>query len=381
MDQIAFAPPVDDEDLAGLREEVRAFVAEAMADHGPRERIRSWMGFDADFSRKLGERGWLGMTFPKTYGGHGRTALERYVVTEELLAAGAPVGAHWIADRQSGPLLLQYGTEEQRQTILPRIAAGECFFCIGMSEPDSGSDLAAARTRAEPVDGGFRINGTKVWTTNAHRSHYMILFCKTGEAEDRHGGASQLLIDLATPGIKVSPIVDMSGQHHFNEVNFEDAFVPEEALIGEMGEGWSQVVSELAFERSGPERFLSTFALLTEMIRVVAADPSREAEVTIGRLTAHLVALRRMSRSVAGLLHRGENPSLQATIVKDLGAVFEQDIPEIARVLVPREAAELAQSDYDAALDYAMLNAPSFSLRGGTREILRGIIARGLGLR
>lgn len=383
MDQLAFAPPVEDAALADLRQEVRDFLAEAIGDHTPGQRIRSWMGFDADFSRAVGQRGWLGMTFPKAYGGHGRSALERYVVTEEMLAAGAPVAAHWIADRQSGPLLLQYGTQEQRETILPKIAAGECFFCIGMSEPDSGSDLAAARTRAEPVDGGFRINGTKVWTTFAHLAHYMIVFCKTGGADedDRHGGSSQLLVDLEAPGITISPILDMSGKHHFNEVNFEDVFVPQDALIGAMGDGWNQVVSELAFERSGPERFLSTFALLLEMIRLVAADPSQEAKIAIGRLTAHLVALRRMSRSVAGLLHCGENPSLQATIVKDLGAVFEQDMPEIARILVPRESAELTQGDYDAVLDYAILNAPSFSLRGGTREILRGIIARGLGLR
>ena len=384
MDQIAFAPPADDPALGELRREVRAFLAETIGSHRPGQRIRSWMGNDAAFSRACGAAGYLGMTFPARYGGHGRTAMERYVVSEEMLAAGAPVGLHWIADRQSGPLLLQYGTEAQRQEILPKVAAGECYFCIGMSEPDSGSDLAAARTRAEPVEGGFVINGTKVWTTNAHLAHYMILFCKTEAAsDDRHGGASQLLIDLATPGITISPIHNMAGAHEFNEVSFRDVHVPAGALIGTRGGGWAQVMGELAFERSGPERFLSTFAVLTELIRAAAADPSREAKVAIGRLTAHLVTLRRMSRSVAGLLQAGENPSLQATIVKDLGAVFEQDLPEIARLLVPRGGGGdgQGQGDYQAVLDYAVLHAPSFSLRGGTREILRGIIARGLGLR
>ncbi|WP_226574883.1 acyl-CoA dehydrogenase family protein [Acuticoccus sediminis] len=381
MDQIAFAPPVDDAALHELRREVRAFLAETIGDHAPGQRIRSWMGNDAAFSRACGEAGYLGMTFPTRYGGQGRTSMERYVVTEEMLAAGAPVGLHWIADRQSGPLLLQYGTEEQRREILPRVAAGECYFCIGMSEPDSGSDLAAARTRAEPLDGGFVINGTKVWTTNAHLAHYMILFCKTEAAEDRHGGASQLLIDLSTPGITISPILNMAGKHEFNEVSFRDVFVPETALIGTRGGGWAQVMGELAFERSGPERFLSTFAVLVELIRHASAEPTREAKIAVGRLTAHLVTMRRMSRSVAGLLQAGENPSLQATIVKDLGAVFEQDLPEIARLLVPRPVGRAGQSDYEAVLDYAILHAPSFSLRGGTREILRGIIARGLGLR
>lgn len=381
MNEISFATPIADESLDELRREVRAFLADTIGTHTPGERIRSWSGNDAAFSRACGAAGYLGMTFPEEYGGHGRTAMERYVVTEEMLAAGAPVGLHWIADRQSGPLLLQYGTEAQRREILPKIAAGECFFCIGMSEPDSGSDLAAARTRAEPVDGGFVINGTKVWTTNAHLAHYMILFCKTEASEDRHGGASQLLIDLTTPGLTISPIINMAGAHDFNEVNFKDVFVPHDALIGTRGGGWAQVMGELAFERSGPERFLSTFAVLLELIRHAAAEPSREARVVLGRLTAHLVTLRRMSRAVAVLLQRGENPSLQATMVKDLGATFEQDLPEIARLLVPREAARLRQSDYDAVLDYATLHAPSYSLRGGTREILRGIIARGLGMR
>ena len=381
MNPIAFAPPVEDAGLATLRQEVRRFLADTIGDHRPGHRIRSWSGNEAEFSRACGKAGYLGMTFPTEYGGHGRTPLERYVVTEEMLAAGAPVGLHWIADRQSGPLILQYGTEAQRREILPKIAAGECFFCIGMSEPDSGSDLAAARTRAEPVDGGFVINGTKVWTTNAHFAHYMILFCKTEASEDRHGGASQLLVDLTTPGITISPIINMAGVHDFNEVSFRDVFVPDTALIGTRGEGWSQVMGELAFERSGPERFLSTFAVLTELVRHAAADPSPQAVAAVGRLTAHLVTLRRMSRSVAGLLASGENPSLQATIVKDLGAVFEQDLPEIARLLIPRGASRHGRSEVDMVLDYATLHAPSFSLRGGTREILRGIIARGLGVR
>ena len=167
------------------------------------------------------------MTWPKKYGGRDLSAFHRYAVIEELLAAGAPVAAHWIADRQSGPTLLRFGTEEQRLAVLPRIASGECFFCIGMSEPDSGSDLAATRTRATQVEGGFRVMGTKLWTTYAHESDYMILFCRTsGGAEDRHKGCSQFLVDMKTPGIVVRPILDMAGEHHFNEVLFDDVFLP-----------------------------------------------------------------------------------------------------------------------------------------------------------
>jgi alkylation response protein AidB-like acyl-CoA dehydrogenase len=365
-----------------LRGELRAFLRDAMAARPPIARAESWSGHDPDFSREMGKRGWIGMTWPRRYGGHERSALERYVVLEEMLAAGAPVGAHWIADRQSGPNLLRYGTEAQREVILPRIVAGECFFCIGMSEPDSGSDLASVRTRAIQVQGGFVINGTKLWTSNAHRSHYMILFCRTGaetDKIDRHSGTSQFLVDLASPGIKIRPVNALTGEHHFNEVVFEDCFLPDTALLGKLGEGWAQVTGELAYERSGPERFLSSFTLLVELVRALGPAPTERAAIAIGRLVAHIATLRRLSRSVAAALQAGKDPALQAALVKDVGALVEQEIPEIARSLAVSPTPEHAE--FFAVLHYTTLHAPSFSLRGGTREILRGIIARGLGLR
>ena len=376
-----FEPPPPSPDAERLRSEVREFVATELRTRRPEQRAESWNGFDAGFSRKMGERGWIGMTWPRAYGGHERSALERYVVLEEMLAAGAPVAAHWIADRQSGPSLLHYGTEAQRQAILPRIAAGDCFFCIGMSEPDSGSDLASVRTRATKVQGGWVVNGTKLWTTNGHLSHYMILFCRTGAQDERQGGTSQFVVDLSLPGITIRPVAALTGEHHFNEVVFQDAFLPEDALLGEAGKGWDQVMGELAYERSGPERFLSSFALLVELVRVLGQNPSERAAIAVGRLIARIATLRRMSRSVAGMLAAGSNPSLQAAMVKDLGALVEQEIPEVARSLVSPDEAPADAGSYAAVLAYLTLHAPSFSLRGGTREILRGIIARGLGLR
>jgi alkylation response protein AidB-like acyl-CoA dehydrogenase len=382
MAAIDFPPPPVSPEAERLRAEVRDFLASELGHLAPGERGSSWGGYDPAFSRKLGQRGWIGMMWPKRYGGHERSALERYVVLEEMLAAGAPVGAHWVADRQSGPLLLRFGTEAQRLAILPRIAAGECYFCIGMSEPDSGSDLAATRTRAVAVQGGYLVNGTKVWTSNAHRATYMILFCRTGEkSEDRHAGVSQFLVDMKTPGLTVRPILNLAGDHHFNEVVFEDMFLPEDALIGTLGGGWRQVTSELSYERSGPERFLSSFTLLVELARALGRDPSERAAIALGRLTAHIVTLRRMSRSVAGMLQAGADPAVQAALVKDLGTLLEQEVPEIARLLVEAEPTPEARDDYLAVLAHAIAHAPSFSIRGGTREILRGIIARGLGLR
>lgn len=366
---------------AALRAEVRTFLAGALRDVPPAICARSWMGFSPEFSRRLGERGWIGMTWPRAHGGHERNALERWVVLEELLAAGAPVAAHWIADRQSGPLLLRYGTPAQ-QALLPRIARGECFFCIGMSEPDAGSDLASVRTRAVRTDGGWRISGTKLWTTNAHRSHYMIALVRTdAQSGNRHGGLSQFLIDLRTPGIEVRPIRNLAGEADFNEVVFTDAEVPADAVIGAEGGGWAQVTAELAFERSGPERYLSSMQLLVELVRRLSSAPGERAAVAIGRAVAHLATLRRLSVSVAGMLQAGRDPVLEASLLKDLGVTFEQELPGIAADLVGTELPGGSAPHFEEVLAYVTQVAPSFSLRGGTREILRGIIARGLGLR
>lgn len=384
MSAIPFpAPPADSEAVVALRAEVRAFLAEEMANRTPVMRSYNWCGADKAFSRRMGQRGWLGMTWPKQYGGHERSAYERYVVVEETLAAGAPVGAHWIADRQSGPSLLKFGTAEQKSTLLPRIAAGELSFSIGMSEPDSGSDLAATRTKAVRDGDLYRVTGTKVWTSFAHESDWAIMFCRTsGTPADRQAGTSQLLIDLKnTPGLTISPIIDLAGQHHFNELHFEDAAVPVTNLLGEEGQGWAQVMSELAFERSGPERFLSSIELMYQLIDLLEGRTSDAAQITLGRLTARLAVLRRLSRSVTAMLQEKQDAGLQAAIVKDNGALFEQALPDIARELVDCEADPVAAHGYAGVLANVVHNAPSWSLRGGTREILRGIIARGLGTR
>jgi alkylation response protein AidB-like acyl-CoA dehydrogenase len=364
------------------REEIRDFLNRELGDRSAAKRALSWGGFDRDFSRKLGAAGYIGLTWPKKYGGHERTALERYVVLEESLAAGAPTSAHWVADRQSGPLLLRFGTEAQRERFLPRIARGELAFAIGMSEPDSGSDLASIRTRAERVESGYRVNGTKIWTSNAHLSDYAIALFRTKVVPDKkHEGLSQFLVDLKSEGISIRPIIDLAGGHHFNEVHFQNCFVPDDMLVGKEGDGWKQVTTELAFERSGPERYLSSIRLIIELIREVGREPSERAAVVIGRLTAHLATLRQMSLSVAMMLQAGENPNLEAAVVKDLGTTFEQEIPEVVHALLGIEPRLGSGTQFERTFGYLVEHAPSFSLRGGTREVLRGIIARGLGLR
>ncbi len=383
-DKLRFEPCELPPALATLRAEVRDFLATALVDVPVVKRSHSWEAYDTEFSARLGERGWIGMTLPTAYGGHGRSAFERYVVVEECLVAGAPTAFHWVADRQSGPLLVRYATEAQKKTIIPQITAGRACFAIGMSEPNSGSDLASLRTRAERTADGWRVNGTKIWTSNAHRANYMIALFRTDPDPDKkHAGLSQFLIDLrVTKGITPRPIQNLAGGRNFNEVSFVDAELPADALIGIEGQGWRQVTEELAFERSGPERYLSCFFLLRKLVDVVRERASPATLARIGSQIAWTTTLRNMSLSIAAKLNAGQDPALEASVVKDLGCQFEQAMPGLAQELCELEPTlEHFGSEYQQILGSLVQVVPSFSLRGGTPEIMRGIIAKGLGVR
>jgi len=380
-DVFRFPPVALPSETETLRQEVRNFLAEQQQSWRLIDRAHSWNRFDKAFSKAVGAKGWIGMTWPKRYGGHERSALERYVVLEEMLAVGAPVGLHWFGDRQSGPLLLKCGTEAQRHAFLPGIAAGELAFCIGLSEPDSGSDLASLRTRATKVDDGWRLDGSKVWTTNAHQSDYMIALVRTApvaEGVPRRSGLSQFIVDLSLPGVSIKPIADLTGETHFNEVHFDAVVVGEDALIGLEGEGWQQANAELAYERSGPERYLSSFPVIEPALDRLAEN---HGAVEIGRLVARYVTLRGMSLSVAGMLGAGHTPLQEAALVKDLGVDLEQETPDLLSDLLDCGPVLPGEGELDDALAYLTQTAPTFSLRGGTREIMRGMIAKGLGLR
>jgi len=372
------------ESAEALRPAVRTFLDEALCDR-PMDRLaRSWMGFDAEFSRALAARGWVGLTLPSQYGGGGKDAFHRFVLAEELLCRGAPVSAHWIADRQSGPLILKYGTAAQRDFFLPRIIQAEAFFCIGMSEPQSGSDLAGLRTRVTRTADGWVLKGQKLWTTNAHRAHYMIALVRSsGTPEDRHQGLSQMIVDLSLPGITVRTIGDLTGDQHFNEVFFDDVLLPHDALIGDEGAGWAQVTAELAYERSGPERIYGSMVLFEGWLQHLRSRPSPSpAELALaGRILAHLMPLREMSVALTAQLVRGDSPVIEAALVKDLGTELEQAMPNLIADAIAADPLAERPEDLLRTLSYVLQVCPTFSLRGGTREILRGMIARGLGLR
>jgi acyl-CoA dehydrogenase len=368
-----------------LRTEVRAFLAQEISagtfePHHP----GCSESYDRNFSRRVGAKGWIGMTWPKQYGGHERSQLERYVVTEEFRVANAPANFHFVADRQSGPILLKYAPEHIKKDILPRICRGELCFAIGMSEPGSGSDLFAAKTKATKVDGGWHINGSKIWTTSAHIANYMLALFRTSPPtkENRRHGLTQFLVNMKTQGITVNPIYQMTGKPGFNEVVFVDTFLPDDHVIGEIDGAWKQATSELAYERSGPERFLDTFYVLPELVRTLGPEPDLRGAEGLGQLVAQLHTLRRMSVSVAGMLQAGKEPVVEGSIVKDLGTVWEQKLParvrELAALLKPELLNHTALEDQ---LAHATTIAPKLTIQGGTTEILRGIIARGLGLR
>jgi acyl-CoA dehydrogenase len=374
-------------ELAELRGSLREFLVADRVEFRWTPSVDAWLSrWDEGFSARLGAAGFLGLTIPRQYGGRGLGHLHRYVVTEELLVAGAPVAAHWIADRQVGPALLSYGSDEQRERMLPKIAAGQYFSAIGMSEPQAGSDLAAASARAVRTDGGWVLSGTKVWTSGAHLSHQIVVLARTSpvDPENRHAGFSQFIVPTDSPGIDISPIVLMSGEHHFNEVTFNEVFVDDTNLLGRQGDGWRQVTAELSFERSGPERILTTAPMLTALLRLLAAqgDCDRHTTAAVGGLMARLISLRQLSVAVARALADGQSPVNEAALVKDLGTRFEQESVELAADLLSYvDSGAAGRAQVAAMVDVARLHAPLFTLRGGTNEVLRGMVAKGMGLR
>lgn len=357
-----------------LRLDVRRFLAQCVEDGVFEPQLEGWIsGFSPEFSQLLAQRGWVGMTIPERYGGAGRSHAERFVVAEELLAAGAPVTAHWANERQFAPQLLRVGTEEQRQRFLPAIARAEVVFVVGLSEPESGSDLASLRCRARPVDGGWRLSGQKIWTTHAHHGDYSVVLCRTSEEEDRHDGMSQLIVDLRAPGVDVRPIAMMDGEPEFCEVFFDDVFVAQTDVLGDVGEGWRQALAELDLERTGPDRYMSTFPLLSRYVTSADLGDARVA-ACVGDIIAQTAALRGLTLGVIEAHEAGRDFGVDAALAKDAGTEFEQESLELLRETGLPSGDELLQR----YMGVATLASPKFTLRGGTTEILRIVTARQL---
>jgi alkylation response protein AidB-like acyl-CoA dehydrogenase len=368
--------------LGRNEDEIRANVRAVMAANlpeGRRPALGMTGGHEPPFSARLGREGLVGLAIAAEHGGHGRRAVERFVITEELLGHGAPITAHWGSDRQIGPSIIAFGTEEQKQRLIPPIVRGELHFSLGMSEPDAGSDLASIRTAATRTEGGWLVNGTKIWTSYADRNQYFMVLCRTSAAEDRHNGMSQLMVDLRAPGVQVRPIESLDAHHHFHEVVMTDVFVPDDMVLGQVGMGWQQVMAELTLERAGPDRYMTAVPLLTTFLdQLTAAAVTAECTTTLGHLFARLWGLRHMSLSLSRSLDDGYHPNVEAALVKDMGSSFEQEVVESLRLLHESELDAESPILFDALLAEATLAAPSYTIRGGTVEILRSVASKGL---
>lgn len=359
-----------------LQAEVRDFLAERLPPGSYPIGLGMTGAVDPDFSRDLGSKGWLGMALPREYGGGGRSAVERLVVVEELLALGAPVGYHWIGDRQSGPNIAANGTHEQKASLLPGIASGELSFAIGMSEPDSGSDLASLRTRAKAVDDGWLVNGTKIWTTGAYTATHILALFRT--SDDRHSGLTQFIVERDLRGLTVSPIPFIDGTREFCELAFEDALIPDGMRLGEVGAGWGQNTAELALERGGVDRWMSLMPVLEHWCAQKFGPLTVAAQEDLGSVTARCWAFRGISLAIARMVDGGRSPSTEAALAKEMATRFEQDCVEIVTRHYGRTPDLHSDDPYESLLARAILVSPSWSIRGGTTEILRTIVAKGL---
>ena len=352
-----------------LRDEARAFASDAVSRFGRSN--DSWInGYSKEVSRELGARGWIGMGWPKQYGGGERPPLDRLIVAEELITGGAPVGASWFADRQMGPALIAYGSEDQRQRYLPLILSGETTWCIGMSEPEAGSDLASLQTSAVRDGADFVINGQKIWTSFAAKADFCYLICRTSRDGPPHRGISEIIVPMDAPGIEVRPIRDLTESEHFCEVWFNDVRVSANNLVGVEGGAFSQTMRQLEHERGGIDRLVSNRALFDiARRRADTTDPvvrQELAQLEIGYRVGKLLVMRSVM---------GQAPQGFAAATKCMCTEHEQRVADfVARVL---GAEALLWNDIARGIVYA----PGYTIMGGTSNVLRNILAeRVLGL-
>ncbi|WP_433521429.1 acyl-CoA dehydrogenase family protein [Nocardia pseudovaccinii] len=363
--------------LADLRAEVRAFVHQAKI-HGEFVAMpNSHTAVSGEMSRRLADRGWAGTAIPAEFGGRPRSVQEQWVIAEELLAGGVPLGGHWICDRQVGRNFLTFASRSLQERFLPAMARGELTFALGMSEPGSGSDLASIRTRASRAEGGWRISGQKVWTTRAHQADYSLVLCRTDPAADKGEALSQFVVDLGSPGVEIRRIPSSDGMDEYCEVFFDDVLVPDENLVGEAGSGWKQITAELSYERAWPDRYLSTLSVVEAFRESLVDDPDTAATGALGSLITRLASIRGLSWNAVELAAAGSSASSTAALAKDAGTTYEQSLLE--RI---RGADHAGRRHRPGALRDTLRRgfavSPMITVRGGTSEILRSVIGKQL---
>ena len=356
-------------ELRTLRAQAEDVADKAVATFGVHD--DAWInGYSRELSRELGERGWIGMTWPVEQGGGGHTALERFVVTETLIEKGAPIAASWFADRQMGPTLIAFGTDDQKQRFLPGILAGETGWCIGMSEPNSGSDLASLTTKAEHDGDTFVINGQKIWTSFGDTADYCYLICRTSNEGPPHAGISEIIVPLDSPGITIRPIEDMTTNRHFCEVWYEDVRVPVENLVGTENGSWKQTMRQLEHERGGIDRLLSNHALYLE-----AKQRADRSDRLVRQELAGLETGYKLGRLLVLRETLGQAPRSFSAATKTFCTEHEQRVADFVARTFGAEALLWGRAARGACY------APAYTIMGGTANVLRNIIGeRVLGL-
>jgi alkylation response protein AidB-like acyl-CoA dehydrogenase len=350
------------DELTALQHEAEMVAADAVARYGVHD--DAWInGYSRELSRELGARGWIGMTWPTELGGGGRSALERFVVTEAFIAQGAPIAASWFADRQMGPTLIAYGTPEQQAEFLPGILAGESGWCIGMSEPNSGSDLASLKTSAVRDGDTYVINGQKIWTSFGETADYCYLICRTSTDGPPHAGISEIIVPLDLPGIEIRPIKDMTTNQHFCEVFYDNVRVPVANRVGEEGGSWKQTMRQLEHERGGIDRLLSNRALYLEALKLAdTSDPIVRQEIAaleINYRVGRLLVLREV-------LHQAPKQFSAAT--KTFCTEHEARVANFIAKVAGADAMVWGR------LAKTFCYFPAYTIMGGTSNVLRNIL-------
>jgi len=376
-----------------FRKEVQLFLKSEIETRSITTRSNYFFYSNKTFSRKFAEKGWIGLTWPKQYGGRGRSYVDRAILMEECLKVQTPLGFHFLGDRQVGPALIHFGTQEQKAKFLPQILNAEISFCLLFSEPDAGSDLVSVRTSAIKDGDNYILNGQKVWTSWGHQADFGWLLARTdSDTPKKHQGLSEFIMDMHSPGVTIQPIINIVGEHHFNEVFFDDVRVPKANLVGQENRGFYQIMEQMDYERAGFERLMQNYPLYNRLLQYVKETHRNGAPLgldplvrdQIAKLEIDFQAGRLFCYYVAWLLDQGKIPTYEAALCKSFCTQFEQQLTEVATQtmgpygqLMP--GSRYAPFDGEAAEIY--LFSRSYTIQGGTVEILKNIVAqRGLNL-
>jgi alkylation response protein AidB-like acyl-CoA dehydrogenase len=363
-----------------FRDEVRHWLEANHPGQGPDDTDADFE-FRRQWQHKMHDGGWAGVAWPKEYGGRGASLIEQAIFSEEMARAKAPAPANIIGLHMGGPVVIHHGTEAQKTRYLAPILSADEIWCQGFSEPNAGSDLAALQSRAVRKDGGWVVNGQKVWTSFAHRAKWMMLLARTQSDGEKHTGLTYFLLDMEQDGVEARPLRQITGEAEFNEVFFHDAYIPDENIVGDVGSGWTVAITTLMHERAGlgASAVLQIQMALDELVELIRErgldeDPllrQRIAQLRIETETMRLNAY----RGLAKIIKNGV-PGPEGSLVKWQWAEINQSLTEMAMDVRGADA-PLADSEWT----YRFLRARANSIEGGTTEILRNILAeRVLGL-